>query len=159
MVTQTLLFALLGVAVVVGGYLVQHFLAPKGPSPSPTPYECGEKPSGSPWASFEWPFLRLAALLLLLEAEVLFALPWVWVQRELSQDLALAELVILLLPLSAAYIYLLRNGYFFPEPTPPKHAWPPTYQALQKRLLALHKEQQAKPTIAAPHPDPIAKKM
>ncbi|MCS7161711.1 MAG: NADH-quinone oxidoreductase subunit A, partial [Bacteroidia bacterium] len=32
-------------------------------TPSPEPYECGEKPVGNPYAPFVWPYLRLIVLL------------------------------------------------------------------------------------------------
>jgi len=136
----TLLYGAAGVAVGLGGYLMQRLLSPKAPSSSPdaqTPYECGETPVGSAWQSWRWPFLPLATILLLLEAEVLFALPWVWVQKSLSPGMALAELILLVGPIGAVYAYLLRSGYLFPKPLPPRaaHPLPPIYQALQDHLL------------------------
>ncbi len=156
MVTQTLWFGLLGIGLGLAGLLVQKLLAPRGTPPASVAYECGEKPIGSPWAGFEWPFLHLAAILLLLEAEVLFTLPWVWVQRELNRNLALVELLILLLPLGAAYAYLLRNGYFIQDskPSPPKV--PFTYQALQEKLLTLNKRQVSEPQLPSRSTEPPA---
>jgi len=110
----TLLYGAAGMAVGLGGYLVQRLLSPKAPPPSPdaqTPYECGEAPIDSPWKEWAWPFLPLATILLLLEAEVLFLLPWVWAYRSLSFQTALLELFLVAIPIAAAYAYLLQAGY------------------------------------------------
>ena len=134
----TLLYGAAGVAVGLGGYLMQRLLSPKAPPSSPdaqTPYECGETPVDSAWQSWRWPFLPLATILLLLEAEVLFALPWVWVQKSLSPGMALTELSLLVGPIGAAYAYLLRGGYLFAKPPRAARALPPIYQALQAHLL------------------------
>lgn len=136
----TLLYGAAGVAVGLGGYLMQRLLSPKAPpssSDAQTPYECGEIPVDSAWQGWRWPFLRLATILLLLEAEVLFALPWVWVQKSLSPGMALTELILLVGPIGAAYAYLLRGGYLFPKSPPPRAArtLPPIYQELQAHLL------------------------
>ncbi len=135
----TLIYGAAGVVVGLGGYLMQRLLAPRAPS-SPeaaTPYECGEAPIGSAQQAWHWPFLPLATLLLLLEAEVLFALPWVWVQKTLSPPMALVELVILTLPIGAVYAYLMWKGYLFLKLTPPKRRTklPDPYESLQAYLL------------------------
>ncbi len=136
----TLLYGAAGVAVGLGGYLMQRLLSPKAPpssSDAQTPYECGEAPIDAAWQGWRWPFLRLATILLLLEAEVLFALPWVWVQKSLSPGMALTELSLLVGPIGAAYAYLLRGGHLFPKPLPPRSArtLSHTYQELQAHLL------------------------
>jgi NADH:ubiquinone oxidoreductase subunit 3 (subunit A) len=136
----TLLYGAAGIAVGLGGYLLQRLLAPKAHPSSPdahTPYECGEVPIGSAWQSWRWPFLPLATLLLLLEAEILFALPWVWVQKTLSPPMALIELLILVGPVGAAYAYLLWKGYLFPtsQKPPSSHLLPENYRHLQSYLV------------------------
>jgi len=136
----TLLYGAAGVAVGLGGYLVQRLLSPKAPPPSPdaqTPYECGEAPIDSPWKEWAWPFLPLATILLLLEAEVLFLLPWVWAYRSLSFQTALLELFLVAIPIAAAYAYLLQAGYLISKPNMKKHSSniPQKYQDLQSYLL------------------------
>jgi len=136
----TLIYGAAGVAVGLGGYLLQRLLAPRLPADSKdstTPYECGEFPVGSAWQSWRWPFLPLATLLLLLEAEVIFALPWVWVQKTLSPSMAFLELLLLSLPVGATYAYLLRKGYLFPKSgsTRKDSALAEPYRELQIYLL------------------------
>ncbi len=140
----TLIYGAAGIAVGWGGYLLQRLLAPKAPADSKdsqTPYECGEVPVGSAWQSWRWPFLPLATLLLLLEAEVIFALPWVWVQKTLSPLMALLELLLLSMPVGAAYAYLIRGGYLFPKSgsTRKDPALPAPYRDLQTYLLQPHR--------------------
>ncbi len=140
----TLVYGAAGLAVGLGGYLLQRLLAPEAPADSPeapTPYECGEVPVGSAWQSWRWPFLPLATLLLLLEAEVLFVLPWVWVQKTLSPLMALLELLLLSVPLGATYAYLIVKGYLFPKSgsTRRNTSLPAPYKDLQAYLLQLRR--------------------
>ncbi len=139
----TILYMASGLFIGLGAYILQGLLAPRRQvsAEGQIPYECGESPIGSAWQGWRWPFLRLAALLLLLEAEVLFALPWVWVQRTLDTRLALMELGLLTLPIAAAYIYLWRGGWLLPHLSRPlaRSSLPASYQALQERLHYLNK--------------------
>ena len=136
----TLLYGAAGVAVGLGGYLMQRLLSPQKRPASPQsqlPYECGEVPIGSPWETWTWSFLPLATILLLLEAEVLFLLPWVWAYRSLSFQTALLELFLIAVPIAAAYTCLLRTGHLIsrPNPTRSSSSLSPKYQDLQSYLL------------------------
>jgi len=138
----TFIYGAAGLVIGLGGYLLQRLLAPGVPADSKesqTPYECGEVPVGSAWQGWRWPFLPHATLLLLLEAEVIFALPWVWVQKTLSTPMALLELLLLSLPVGATYAYLMRRGYLFPksDSTRKDSPLPPPYEDLQAYLLRL----------------------
>ncbi len=139
-ILTTLAYGAAGLVVGLGGYLLRRLLAPKAPSKASeaqTPYECGEVPVGSAWQSWRWPFLPLATVLLLLEAEVLFALPWVWVQKSLTRSMALLELVLLTVPIGVVYAYLLVKGYLFPKagPTRRDYSLPSPYEDLHEYLL------------------------
>lgn len=132
-----LLYVALGAVVVLGGLGMRVIFQRKGASPpSPEPYECGEKPIGSPYSPFLWPFLRIAAFLLVLEAEVILALPWVWVQKSLSTPLFWTELIFLTLPLVGLYLYVLRSGWLEFSPPKKRATLPPAYRQLNAYLTS-----------------------
>ncbi|MCS6790714.1 MAG: NADH-quinone oxidoreductase subunit A [Bacteroidia bacterium] len=138
-----------GLAVLVGlGGLIVRSLIGKRRSPSAQPYECGEKPLHEPYVGFLWPYLRLVILLLVLEAEVLLALPWVWVHRQIAGAVFWIELTALVLPLAVLYGYALRQGWLVPRS--PKKAWTlsPPYQHLNAYLTSLG----PKPSSYSSHP-------
>lgn len=120
-------YGLLGLGVAWIAVQLSRWLRAPG-TPSPEPYECGEKPVGSPYAPFVWPYLRLIVLLLVLEAEVILILPWVWVQRSLPPALFWGEIVLLLLPIVGAYGYALRAGWLTFSPLVPKPSLPKPYR-------------------------------
>lgn len=165
---QVLSFAFYAAAallVVVGGLWLRQLVgARQAPPPSSEPYECGEAPVGSAYVPFEWPYLRLVVLLVALEAEVLLALPWVWVQRSLPAEAFWVELALLLGPLVAVYGYAWREGIFRIE-LPKKRSGslpslPLAYQQLNAYLTSLGPKSSScssLPASAEPLPAPDAK--
>ncbi|GIV24156.1 MAG: hypothetical protein KatS3mg025_1815 [Bacteroidia bacterium] len=145
-----LLYVTLAAGVVVGGLLVGRVLRHAAPAPSPEPYECGETPAGSPYVPFRWPYLPLVALLVVLEAEIVLALPWVWVYRTLTRELLWLELTVLALPLVGVYGYMLWRDWLKPTlpHRPPQPSLPAPYQALNAYLASLG----PKPSSYSSHP-------
>lgn len=128
----------LALMVALGGLALRALFQRKSvPSPSPEPYECGESPIGTAYSPFLWQYMRLVVLLLVLEAEVVLALPWVWVHRTLPQALFWVELGILGLPLVGVYLYALRSGWLtFSPPPKMKPPLPPLYRQLNAYLAS-----------------------
>lgn len=146
-----LLYAGAGALVVIGGLLMRTLLQRTTvPESSTEAYECGEQPIGLPFVPFSWQYIRIVVLLLVLEAEVLLALPWVWVQRQISVELFWLELGILILPLAAIYAYALRSGWLTFSPPPKAMPLPPpAYRQLNAYLLS----QGQAPSSYSSHPD------
>lgn len=133
-----ILYISLGALVAIGGLGLRYFLRQYGTaSPSPQPYECGEEPTGSAYTAFRWPFLHIVALLMVLEAEVILMLPWVWSQAFLSSTAFWLELSVVLLPMIGLYFYTIRKGWLsFSEKPRRKQSLPLTYRQLNAYLFS-----------------------
>lgn len=133
-----ILYVSLGMLVVIGGVGMHYVLRRSSARPPHNlPYECGEQPIGSAYASFTWPFLRIVALLLVLEAEVVLVLPWVWVQSSIASTVFWVEMGILLLPAVGLYAYAIRSGWLsVSQVTKSKRSLPPAYRQLNAYLLS-----------------------
>lgn len=145
-----LLYVAGGVGVFVGGLLFQRILRRAAPPPSSEPYECGEKPIGPAHAPFLWPYLRLVVLLLVLEAEVVVALPWVWVHRSLEPSLRWIEVGLLTFPLGLAYGYAIRQGWL---------TFRQSRSAAQPSLPAAYRELNAYLASRAPGPSSYSSRL
>ncbi|RMF53254.1 MAG: hypothetical protein D6750_01195, partial [Bacteroidetes bacterium] len=145
-----LLYAGGAVGVGLAGLLLRRIVTTQAPPPSPVPYECGEKPLGSAYAPFVWPYLRFVVLLLTLEAEVLLALPWVWVYRSLPAPLLWVEITLLAGPLAAIYAFAWKVGWLSITPAPGRQpsSFPSPYRQLNAYLASLG----PKPSSYSSHP-------
>jgi NADH-quinone oxidoreductase subunit A len=81
-------------------------------------YECGERPTGSPWVKFNIRFYVVALIFVIFDVEVVFLYPWAVVFRELGL-FAFIEMLIFLLILFVGLAYVWKKGdleWVRPEP-------------------------------------------
>jgi NADH-quinone oxidoreductase subunit A len=102
----------LAVAVAIGSMTltVGYLFRPRRPSREKAlPYECGNDPSGEPNAPANPRFWFFAVLLVLLDVEVAFLVPWALAAASLGTAGFLA-LLLFFGVLAVGYAWLWRNG-------------------------------------------------
>jgi NADH-quinone oxidoreductase subunit A len=111
----------LGLAVVFCIFLLvlSRMLRPSAPSSEKqVVYECGERPTGSPWIKFNIRFYVVALIFVIFDVEVVFLYPWAVVFRELG-GFAFAEMLVFLGILFLGLAYVWKKGdleWVRPEP-------------------------------------------
>ena len=73
------------------------------------PYECGEKPVGSPWIQFNIRFYVFALIFIIFDVEVAFLLPWAVVFKKLGL-FAFVEGLIFIAILAVGLAYVWAKG-------------------------------------------------
>lgn len=105
-----LVFACLGVGMVVGGLVASRLLAPHRPGGAKNePYECGEQTIGSSWVQFNAGYYLIALIFLVFDVEAVFLFPWAVVFRDVGM-LALVEGGIFVAVLLLGLIYAWKKG-------------------------------------------------
>ena len=85
-------------------------LGPKNPNPAKnSPYECGEKPFGSPASHQTVKFYLAAMLFVLFDVELIFFFPWAVLYRKLGL-FGFMEMFFFLTVLVLGFIYAWRKG-------------------------------------------------
>ena len=72
-------------------------------------YECGERPTGSPWVKFNIRFYVVALIFVIFDVEVVFLYPWAVVFRQLG-TFAFLEMLVFLLILFVGLAYVWKKG-------------------------------------------------
>jgi len=105
-----LVFLGLSVAFVLFLLLLSKLVRPAAPSSEKSVvYECGERPTGSPWIKFNIRFYVVALIFVIFDVEVVFLYPWAVVFRSLGL-FAFVEMLIFLLILFVGLAYAWRKG-------------------------------------------------
>ena len=103
-------FALVGVALLVIALVVSWALRPRHPSPEKSlPYECGIVPVGDAWNQFNIRYYIFALLFVLFDVEAAYLYPWATRVGHLG-SYALVEMAIFLAILAFGLGYAWRKG-------------------------------------------------
>jgi len=74
---HVLIFFLIAVVIVLAPIVLFVVIRPVNPSAEKqSPYECGERPVGTPWIQFNIRYYMICIIFLIFEVEVLFMFPW-----------------------------------------------------------------------------------
>ncbi|MFT6849605.1 MAG: NADH-quinone oxidoreductase subunit A [Sphingobacteriales bacterium] len=74
---KVLIYLLLGIAFMGGGYFVSYLIRKDAPNPEKnSPYECGEEAEGNPRVRFNVRFYVMALIFLIFDVEIVFLFPW-----------------------------------------------------------------------------------
>jgi len=107
-------FLALGVGFATVTLMISWALRPKKPGAvKESPYECGEKPEGSPWVRFNVRFYLVALFFIVFDVEMVFLLPWAVVFKEMLSLLgsfAFWEMVIFIGILVVGLAYVWGKG-------------------------------------------------
>jgi NADH-quinone oxidoreductase subunit A len=104
---------LAGVLFAIGALLVPFFLAPKARGGAMAmPYECGMRPQGSAWGSFNINYYFYALIFLAFDVDVLYLFPVAVIYPKTVGWFPFAEIVIFLSVLGAAILYFYKKGVF-----------------------------------------------
>lgn len=105
-----LVFFLLGIVFVAGGFIGSWLLRPRRPyAEKLASYECGEEPLGNAWVRFNIRFYVIALIFLIFEVEVIFLFPWALVYRDIGL-LAFLEMAVFLTILIVGFVYVWVKG-------------------------------------------------
>jgi NADH-quinone oxidoreductase subunit A len=115
----------LAVAFVLFLLLLARLVRPAAPGPEKSVvYECGERPTGSPWVKFNIRFYVVALIFVIFDVEVVFLYPWAVVFRRLGA-FAFAEMLFFLVILFVGLVYVWKKGDLdWVKPQPHLH-WEP----------------------------------
>ncbi|MBD3162096.1 MAG: NADH-quinone oxidoreductase subunit A [Candidatus Eisenbacteria bacterium] len=72
-------------------------------------YECGERPTGSPWIKFNIRFYVVALIFVVFDVEVVLLYPWASIYREMGL-ISFVYLLIFLVSLVEALAYVWKKG-------------------------------------------------
>lgn len=105
-----LLFMVVGVVFVVGGFIANWLLRPNRPTERKGAiYECGELPVGNSWIQFNVRYYLFALIFVIFDVEVVFLFPWAVVFNSLGL-FAFVEMMIFIAILLLGLIYAWRKG-------------------------------------------------
>lgn len=100
----------LALAMVGGGLLISHLLAPRNPSKSKSDtYECGEQTIGPSHVQFNVGYYLFGLIFLVFDVEAVFLFPWALVLKEVGV-MALVEVVLFIAILLVGFVYAWRKG-------------------------------------------------
>ena len=104
-----LVFILLGVAFVVFLLLLSRVMRPFAPGADKASiYECGERPTGSPWIKFNIRFYVVALIFVVFDVEVVLLYPWATIYKEMGV-VSFVYLLIFLVSLIEALAYVWKK--------------------------------------------------
>jgi NADH-quinone oxidoreductase subunit A len=105
-----LVFFGLAVAFVLFLLLLARLVRPSAPgSEKSVVYECGERPTGSPWVKFNIRFYVVALIFVIFDVEVVFLYPWAVVFKSLGL-FAFIEMLVFLAVLFIGLVYVWKKG-------------------------------------------------
>jgi NADH-quinone oxidoreductase subunit A len=105
--------------------LLSKLLRPMAPSSEKqVVYECGERPTGSPWIKFNIRFYVVALIFVIFDVEVVFLYPWAVIFRQLGL-FAFVEMLVFLLILFVGLAYVWKKGDLEWIRPRPKLIWNP----------------------------------
>ena len=105
-----ILFTLLGVALVGGGMIGTHLLAPKSKnSVTEEAYECGVPTQGTSWIQFKVGYYLFAIIFLIFDVETIFIYPWAVVMKKVGMT-AFVEILIFFFILGFGLLYAWKKG-------------------------------------------------
>jgi NADH-quinone oxidoreductase subunit A len=105
-----LVFLLIGIGFAVFTLLLSRLLRPFAPGADKASiYECGERPTGSPWIKFNIRFYVVALIFVVFDVEVVLLYPWAAVYKEIGV-VAFVYLLIFLFGLIEALAYVWKKG-------------------------------------------------
>ena len=114
-----LVFLGLAVGFCIFLMLLSRVLRPQAPSSEKgVVYECGERPTGSPWIKFNVRFYVIALIFVIFDVEVVFLYPWAVIFRQLGL-FAFLEMLVFLVILFIGLAYVWKKGdlqWVRPEP-------------------------------------------
>jgi NADH-quinone oxidoreductase subunit A len=87
-------------------------------------YECGERPTGSPWIKFNIRFYVVALIFVIFDVEVVFLYPWAVIFRQLGL-FAFVEMLAFLLILFVGLAYVWKKGDLEWVRPAPRLIWDP----------------------------------
>lgn len=114
-----LVFALIGAFIVFFLLAVGSLLRPHHPSAEKlSPYECGERPVGSPWIRFNIRFYIIALVFIVFDVEIALIYPCAVVYKQWLETpsalplggIAFGEMLFFVAVLAGALAYLWRKG-------------------------------------------------
>ena len=104
-----LVFILLGLGFVVFLLLLSRIMRPVAPGADKASiYECGERPTGSPWIKFNIRFYVVALIFIVFDVEVVLLYPWATVYREIG-IVSFIYLLVFLVSLLEALAYVWKK--------------------------------------------------
>jgi NADH-quinone oxidoreductase subunit A len=105
-----LVFILVGVGFVGIMLGLSKILRPFAPGgDKSTIYECGERPTGSPWIKFNIRFYVVALIFVVFDVEVVLLYPWATIYKEMGV-ISFVYLLIFLISLIEALAYVWKKG-------------------------------------------------
>jgi NADH-quinone oxidoreductase subunit A len=104
-----IIFALLGISIIVFALFLQKILAPfrKG-ALKESPYECGEEAEGMAWVQFNIRFYVIALIFLVFDVEMVLLFPWAVVFKSIGL-VAFVEMFIFLFILAVGLVAVWRR--------------------------------------------------
>ncbi len=113
---SVLVFILFALGFVFLNLTLSRLLAPKVPSfLKEIPYECGERPVGTPWIRFNPRYYLYALVFLIFDVEIAFMFPCAVVYRDWIKQgqgkIAFAEVILFVFVLLVGFAYLLKAGH------------------------------------------------
>ena len=104
-----LVFFLLGVGFVVFLLILNKIMRPFAPGADKASiYECGERPTGSPWIKFNVRFYVVALIFIVFDVEVVLLYPWATIYKEMGV-VSFVYLLIFLVSLLEALAYVWKK--------------------------------------------------
>ena len=120
-----LVFLGLSVAFILVMLLMAKAVRPSAPSSEKSVvYECGERPTGSPWIKFNIRFYVVALIFVIFDVEVVFLYPWAVVFRDLGL-FAFSEMLFFLAILFVGLAYVWKKGDLEWVRPQPRLIWDP----------------------------------
>lgn len=112
-----LILIAMGVFIVVSALLVSRLLQRRKPSTlKSTPYECGEKPVGSAWSSFNMRFYVVGLIFIIFDVESVLMFPIVsvykWAVASKLGPVVFFEVLFFIFVLVAGIAYCWKKGDF-----------------------------------------------
>jgi NADH-quinone oxidoreductase subunit A len=105
-----LVFLLIGIGFAAFTLLLSRLLRPFAPGADKASiYECGERPTGSPWIKFNIRFYVVALIFVVFDVEVVLLYPWATIYKEMGV-VSFVYLLIFLFGLIEALAYVWKKG-------------------------------------------------
>ena len=105
-----LVFMLVGVGFILFTLSLSRIVRPRIPgAEKATTYECGERPTGSPWIRFNIRFYVVALIFVVFDVEVVLLYPWATIYKQMGL-VSFVYLLIFLVSLLEALAYVWKKG-------------------------------------------------
>ncbi len=105
-----LVFLLIGIGFVLFTLFLSKVMRPFAPGGDKASiYECGERPTGSPWIKFNIRFYVVALIFVVFDVEVVLLYPWATIYKEMGA-ISFVYLLIFLVSLIEALAYVWKKG-------------------------------------------------